>query len=127
MTARIFVATAYFDGERGHGDGPYTILVDGERIVDVVGGDRSAERGELPEAFRAAGGVRFPIRSTLVRDAEGVTIVAPLAFDAAARGATGRPASPTSAPSSASMRSWPPAGSARSWCSRSRAPRWTTG
>ena len=55
MTARIFVATAYFDGERGHGDGPYTILVDGERIVDVVGGDRSAERGELPEAFRAAG------------------------------------------------------------------------
>ena len=40
MTARIFVATAYFDGERGHGDGPYTILVDGERIVDVVGGDR---------------------------------------------------------------------------------------
>jgi len=37
--------------------------------------------------FRAAGGVRFPIRSTLVRDAEGVTIVAPLAFDAATRAA----------------------------------------
>lgn len=37
--------------------------------------------------FRAAGGVRFPVRSTLVRDAEGVTVVAPLAFDAATRAA----------------------------------------
>jgi imidazolonepropionase-like amidohydrolase len=54
MTARILVAGSYFDGEKGHGEGPYTILIDGTRIVDVLGGDRSAERAELPEAFRAA-------------------------------------------------------------------------
>ncbi|MCA9618589.1 MAG: hypothetical protein KC731_06200 [Myxococcales bacterium] len=37
--------------------------------------------------FRAAGGVRFPVRSTIVRGAEGLTIVAPIAFDDATRAA----------------------------------------
>ena len=32
--------------------------------------------------FRAAGGVRFPVRSTIVRRAEGLTIVAPIAASA---------------------------------------------
>jgi len=55
MTARIFVAESYFDGEKGRHDGPYTVLIDGPRIVDVLGGDRTAERGELPETFRGSG------------------------------------------------------------------------
>lgn len=54
MTAHILVAKSYFDGEAGRHDGPYTILIDGARIIDVLGGDRSAERSQLPEAFRGS-------------------------------------------------------------------------
>lgn len=53
MTVRVLVADGYFDGEACHTAGPYTFLIDGATILDIVEGEPGAHR--LPENFRAPG------------------------------------------------------------------------
>lgn len=48
----LIVADAYFDGLRHHRRGPYTILIEGDRIAQVAEGDVTGRPEALPPAFR---------------------------------------------------------------------------
>ena len=50
----ILVATSYFDGVRHLDRGPYSLFVEGGRIVDIVAGDAVANTTLGPPGFRAS-------------------------------------------------------------------------
>ncbi|MDP6427193.1 MAG: amidohydrolase family protein [Rhodospirillales bacterium] len=52
MAADIFVADSYFDGHQYHGGGPYTVLLSGGAVTQILDGDQSAS-DTLPEIFKS--------------------------------------------------------------------------
>lgn len=52
MTREIIIVSSYFDGEDHHNQGPYTVLIEKDVILDVIKGDGSASPSLVPESFR---------------------------------------------------------------------------
>jgi len=54
-TARtILVAKSYFDGNRHQDQGPYSLFIDGGRILDIIKGDAVADPTLVPPGFGAS-------------------------------------------------------------------------